>query len=282
MRSNRGQKPGMSASVPSTEPCPSCGAQAPERARFCPSCGTGLDGHAGSTVREHVPLHETPATYRQAEPHWFGVAPPQLLLGVSVVVLVFALVLFATGHWPFGLILLGVGALLLAAFIEATRRRPERAFSGRSLQARERAQSALETWRARSVAAAESKQVRYAVALIESERQGLLRDLGAAVHGGNDSAEAAIRARLEDLRKQEAQLQERYDRTLDEAGERIRKARLPVQETMMVTPPEPTPPPGEATPPQPAIVPEPYPPPDEATPPEPARVPEPSPEPAEK
>jgi hypothetical protein len=78
------------------------------------------------------------------------------------------------------------------------------------------------------------------------------------------------------------QLHEQYDRTLGEAGERIRKARLPVQETMMVTPPEPTPPPGEATPPQPAIVPEPYPPPDEATPPEPARVPEPSPEPVEK
>jgi hypothetical protein len=272
----------MSVSVPSTEPCPACGAEAPERARFCPSCGAGLDGDADSTVREHVPLHETPATYRQSEPHWFGVAPPQLLLGVSVVVLVFALVLFVTGQWPFGLILLGVGALLLAAFIEATRRRPDRAFSGRSLQARERAQSALETWRARSVAAAEAKQVRYSLALIESERQGLLRDLGAAVHGGNDGAEAVIRARLEDLRAQEVQLHEQYDRTLGEAGERIRKARLPVQETMMVTPPEPTPPPGEATPPQPAIVPEPYPPPDEATPPEPARVPEPSPEPVEK
>jgi hypothetical protein len=72
-----------------------------------------------------------------------------------------------------------------------------------------------------------------------------------------------------------------------EAGERIREARFAVQETMMVTPNEPYPPPGEATPPQPAIVPEPYPPPDEGTPPTPALVPEPgpdrpsSPEPAE-
>jgi hypothetical protein len=38
---------------------------------------------------------------------------------------------------------------------------------------------------------------------------------------------------------------------------------------------EPYPPPGEATPPQPAIVPEPYPPPDEGTPPAPAPAPEP-------
>jgi hypothetical protein len=235
----------MSASVPSTEPCPSCGAEAPERARFCPSCGAGLDGDTGSTVREHVPLRETPATYRQAEPHWFGVAPPQLLLGISVVALVFALVLFATGHWPFGLILLGVGALLLAAFIEAARRRPDHAFSGRSLQARERAQSALETWRVRSVAAAETKQVRYSLALLETERRGLLHDLGAAVHGHNDVAEATIRARLEEIGAQEAELHRHYDRTLGEAGERIRKARLPVEETMMVAPAEPTPPPDE-------------------------------------
>jgi len=48
---------------------------------------------------------------------------------------------------------------------------------------------------------------------------------------------------------------------------------------VMVLPTEPSPPPGEADPPQPAIVPEPYPPPDEATPPQPARVPEPGPDP---
>ena len=45
----------------------------------------------------------------------------------------------------------------------------------------------------------------------------------------------------------------------------------------MVLPAEPTPPPGEADPPQPATVPEPYPPPDEGDPPQPARVPEPGP-----
>ena len=49
---------------------------------------------------------------------------------------------------------------------------------------------------------------------------------------------------------------------------------------MMVLPTEPYPPPGEATPPQPATVPEPYPPPGEATPPQPARIPEPGPDPA--
>jgi hypothetical protein len=57
------------------------------------------------------------------------------------------------------------------------------------------------------------------------------------------------------------------------ADERIRRARLPVQDTVMVTPNEPSapyPPPDEGNPPQPAEVPEPYPPPDEGTPPAPA------------
>lgn len=273
MRSNRGQKPGMSASAPSTEPCPNCGAEAPERARFCPACGTDLE--AGSTVRAHVPLAETPISYRRAEPRWFGVAPPELLLGMSAVVVVLAIVLFATGHWPYGLILIGIGALLAAAFLEAARSRPQHALSVRSLQARERMQSTVETWRARSTAAAETKQIRYSLALLEAERNGLLRDLGAAVHGRNDAAEAAIRARLAEIEEQEGELHRQHDRLLGDAGERIRRARFPVQETMMVLPSEPAPPPDEATPPQPAVVPEPYPPPDEADPPEPARVPEP-------
>ena len=62
------------------------------------------------------------------------------------------------------------------------------------------------------------------------------------------------------------------------ADERIRKARLPVQDTLMVTPNEPSPPyppPDEGNPPQPAEVPEAYPPPDEGTPPAPAPDPDP-------
>jgi hypothetical protein len=73
-------------------------------------------------------------------------------------------------------------------------------------------------------------------------------------------------------------LRAELDRAVEEAGERIRRARLPVEETVMVLPTEPSPPPDEADPPEPVIVPEPYPPPDEGTPPEPARIPEPGPD----
>lgn len=264
----------MSASAPVAEPCPDCGSGLPPGARYCPACGSDLG--AGS-----VPVQETPVSYEQAEPRWFGVAPPHLLLALSALLLVLALVLFGTGHWPYALIVLGIAALLLAAFLEAAKRRPELAVIRTSTHARDRAQSAVETFRARSFAAAEVRRIRRALAHLDFDRRALLHDLGAAAHAGDAETEAAVRAHLADLDAHEGALRVELDRALNEAGERIRKARLPVQDTVMVLPSEPAPPPGEADPPQPAIVPEPSPPAREADPPQPAVVPEPYPPPDE-
>lgn len=271
----------MSASPAAAETCKSCGVRLPADARFCPACGTPVD--AGETARALLPPEETgpvPVSVQQAEPRWFGVAPPHLLLGIAVVVFIVAIVLFATGHWPYGLIVLGIGALLLAAFLEAARRRPESQVPRKSVDARERARSTWETLRARQAAGAEYRRVQSQLALLEPEREAALRGLGSAVHAHDSSAEAAARARLAALDTREAELRADLDRAQAEAGERIRHAQLPVQETVMVLPSEPAPPPDEGTPPQPATVPEPYPPPDEGTPPQPAPVPEPGPDPA--
>ena len=233
---------------------------------------------SGGTMQAEVPPDETgpvPVSVQRAEAHWFGVTPPAMLVGLAAVALVLAVVLFATGHWPYGLILLGVGALLIAAFLEAARRRPASQLSRASVDARERARSSLETLRVRQAAAAEVRRIRMALAQIEPERRQALHDLGAAVHRDDSAAEAAARDRLTELDGREEELGTALDRALEEAGERIRKARLPVQETMMVLPSEPYPPPDEATPPQPAVVPEAYPPPDEADLPQPAPGPEP-------
>ncbi len=271
----------MSASAPVADSCPNCGVALHADARFCHACGVQVA--AGATVRAELPPNETgpvPVAFRRQEPHWFGVAPPHLLLGVAAAALVAAVILFATGRWPFGLIMFGVGTLLVAAFLEAARRRPQSGVARASLDARERARSGLETLRVRSIAAAEARRIQSALLLIESERRSALHDLGAAAHAQDPAGEAAARGRLGELDARESALRSELERALEDAGERIRKARLPVQETVMVLPTEPSPPPGEADPPQPAIVPEPYPPPDEATPPEPARVPEPGPAPS--
>jgi hypothetical protein len=264
----------MSASARAAEPCSNCGADLPRDASFCPSCGTPAD--AGATSRLDVPPDETgpvPVSFDRVEPHWFGVTPPHLLLGVALGVFALAVVLFIGGHWPYGLIVLGVGALLLAAFLELARRRPNLPVTRASSDVRERAGSWWETWRARAAAGAETRRIHSGLALIDSERRTALLELGRAAHEGDGTAETGVRARLAELDAHEAGLRRQLDERLEQAGQRIYKARLSVQQTMMVTPNEPSqpyPPPGEATPPQPAIVPEPYPPPDEGTPPTPA------------
>jgi len=262
-----GHKTGMGAS-PAPERCPQCNAEAPALARFCPACGALL-------AEEHEP---GAVSMQVSEPRWFGVTPPQLLLGVAGAVLVLAIVLFALGHWPYGLILLGLAALLLAAFIEAARRRPDVHPAARAgIVVRERTHSVLEELRARSAVTAEARRIQSALLLVEDERRRALSELGAAAHARDSTAEAAARAALTELDEREAALTAQLEERLWAAGERIRKAKLPVQDTMMVLPTEPAPPPDEADPPQPAVVPEPYPPPDEADPPQPAVVPEPSP-----
>lgn len=220
-----------------------------------------------------------PVSMQHVEPRWFGVTPPNLLLGVAATAVAAAAILFVTGHWPYGLILLGVASLLFAGYLEAARRGPESPIARASVDARERARSSWETVRARQAAAAELRRIQSGLASIEPERRAALHDLGAAAYRHDAEAETEARERLERLDAREAELRAELDRTHEDAGERIRRARLPVQETIMVVPSEPAPPPDEGTPPQPAIVPEPYPPPDEGDPPEPARVPEPSPDP---
>jgi hypothetical protein len=274
----------MSVSARAADTCASCRATLPAGARICPECGATVDDLAGATLRVEVPPEETgpvPVSFSQAEPRWFGVPPPALLLTVAAACAVAAVALFATGGWPYGLILLGVAALLLAAFLELARRRPGQPAGGAPADVRGRAESAWETWRARASVAAESRRIRYALLAVESERRAALLELGAAAHGGDAAREQDARARLAALDGREAELQRRLQEQVELTAERIRRARLPVQETVMVTPPGPSapyPPPDEGNPPQPPLVPEPYPPPDEGNPPQPAPAPEPRPD----
>ncbi|MGH2935484.1 MAG: hypothetical protein ACRDL2_13360 [Gaiellaceae bacterium] len=235
---------------------------------------------ADDTRGIRLPPEETgrvPVSIAHAEAHWFGVPPPIALLGLAAGSFAAAVALFAAGSWPYGLILLGLTALLAAAFAEVARRRPYSALTRASAQAavltRERGRATLEMLMARSSAVAEQQRVRSARSVIEAERRATTLRLGEAVQREDDVAVQSARERLAELGRVEEELGKRLQVRLAETDDRLRRARLPVQRTMIVSPV------GEATPPQPARIPEPYPPPDEGTPPTPAIVPEPSPDP---
>lgn len=217
-----------------------------------------------------------PVAHQRVERHWLGVPTRFVLLCLGCAALGAAIGLFATGNWAWALVVLFLAVLVFAGLGEAVRRgtrlwpehSEELAADGRS-----RAATAVEVCRATFDSTLARWRTRSRLDAIELERQPAFQELGEAVWQGDTVAERGARKRLDELEHERQRLEAELAEQSAGAKERIRRARLPVQETVMVTPNEPSPPyppPGEGDPPQPAQVPEPYPPPDEGTPPTPA------------
>src|SRR5205814_5303508 len=88
-------------------------------------CGERTD--AEDTRAMEVPPDETgpvPVSVSRTEARFYGVTPALGALVLAGASLALAVIFFVTGHWPIGLILLGVTVLLVLAFLETARRRP--------------------------------------------------------------------------------------------------------------------------------------------------------------
>jgi hypothetical protein len=262
--------------------CSNCGTELLKTSRYCPQCGH--PALAGATKVMEVPPDETgrvPVEYGQVEPRYYGVTPTTLVLVLAGAALTFAVVLFALGHWPFGLIALGVSVLLVLVFLEAARRKPDGAIARSTADV-------LDGFRARAGVAAGSLATRGRAAhrLLalrrELQRMGMLRarllfELGDAVYRGDDQGTERARGQLIELDELAALREAEMEEVVAQAQERLERRRLEVQPTEMVELPEQPGQPGEPSPGVPAVIPEPYPPPDEGNPPEPAIMPEPGP-----
>lgn len=258
----------MSASPLPESLCPSCSEPLPSSARFCPACGAPADGT--------LPLESArgPVTRERVEPRWLGLPAGFLLLCLGFAALGAAVGLFATGNWAWGVVAIFAAVAFFAALAEVSRggRWTERS-SRLAADRRAQAATTAEVWRTRLDASLTRWRTRSELERLEDERRPALQALGVAVWEGDAAAEEQARARLQELEAERERIERELESRLAETEERIRLARLPVQDTVMVAPNEPSvpyPPPGEADPPQPAEVPEPYPPPDEGTPPTPA------------
>ncbi len=207
---------------------------------------------ADDTVRIRLPPTETgpvPVSIVRTDARWFGVPPPLVLLVLVAAALVAGIGLLAAGRWPYGLILLGVAALLGAVFLEVARRRPDsrlaRASAGAAIGAQAYARATVESLVARSRAVADTQRARSAQAVVRAERRAALLRLGEAVYRDDDAAVDDARETLAALDRAEEELAERLRSRIAERDARVRSARLSVQQTVLV------PPGGEATPPVP-------------------------------
>jgi len=233
-----------------------------------------------------VPPEETgpvPVTVTRVEPRFYGVTPSLLTLVLAGAAVTIAILLFVGGHWPYGLILLGIAVLLVLAFLETARRKPAGTVSHSTAQA-------LDTFRSRSRVVAESLATRrratrqvYAIrqelGQMTVRRDRLLFELGEALYRGDEQATEEARSRLEELDRRVAEREAEMQQVVESAEHVLARRRLEVQQTEVAEAPEEpsTPAPGEGNPPEPARIPEPYPPPDEGSPPQPAVIPEPGP-----
>jgi zinc-ribbon domain len=260
----------MSASPIEDSACRNCGEELAPGARFCSSCGTSVSD---------LPIVETvpgPVVHENVERRWLGLPARFVLLCLGFAAFGASIGLFATGSVAWGIVMLLLAIVLLAALGEATRRSADAWMQHSSRLAadgRAQAATAAEVWRTRLDASLSRWRTRSRLDAISVERGPALQSLGDAVWRGDRAAENEARQRLVELEQEGKRIEDELAKRLAGADERIRRARLPVQETLMVTPNEPTPqypPPDEGNPPEPAQVPEPYPPPDEGTPPVPA------------
>jgi hypothetical protein len=259
----------MSASPIPDSACRNCGEELSPGARFCSSCGAAVD--------ELPPLETVPGPVvrESVERRWLGLPARFVLLCLGFAAFGAAVGLFATGSWAWGIVLLLIAIIVLAALGEATRRNAgvwAQHSSRLAADGRAHAASAAEVWRTRLDTMLSRWRTQSRLDAIRVERGPALQALGDAVWRGDKPAQKQARQRLVDLEQEGKRIEDELAERLAGADERIRRAHLPVQETIMVTPEEPNPqypPPDEGNPPQPAEVPEAYPPPDEGTPPTP-------------
>jgi hypothetical protein len=219
--------------------CSSCGAHLPEGARFCPTCGTAVE--SGSTQRAEVPPHETtpaPLTVSRVTPRWFGVAPASLLLVLAVVALVFGVTLLVVGAFVAGLIVLGLALLLLAAFLEVARRKPDAVVARRAVGAadslRARAGFAAQALRTRSGARRAIVRRRALALQLQGERDQLLRALGEAAYRGED--QSALRDRVAAVEARQAALAAEAQEIAARAEQEVERASRAVQPTEIRAP----------------------------------------------
>jgi hypothetical protein len=176
----------------------------------------------------------------RVEPRFFGVPPPEIVLGLAVLALALAGVLLAAEHWVIGPLVLVLGLALLPVFASLAQRFPDAPVVRRSVAGlgtvRSRAGIVTEIGAAHVRSRLRIMSLRASIQRLEAERTIRLRELGEAAYARDRAGVERGRARVADI---DTQLEAKRDEITSagaEAEERVRQARLEGRPTQIVEP----------------------------------------------
>ena len=195
------------------------------------------------TQAQPLPPHETtasPVEVSVAMPRYFGITPPTLLFGIATATLAIAITLAILAHWIAALLLAALVLVELALFLGLARRKPDTAVAKASVRAidraRDRAAHVVRATTVRTEAARRLTRLRHELLELDTRRDRELRELGAAVHGGDEEAAERVKRELDAI-DSERDAREDEMRAIDEATrEHLERGRMHVQATVVKPP----------------------------------------------
>jgi len=150
---------------------------------------------------EVPPATETPATWDETRPRYFGVTPHGLAAVIAAFAFGAGVVLLASGYVLAGVLLFVAAALLAAIFAEQARRRRDSAFDRIAAAAVDHTRALADftgsSVRAWTGAGRELARLRLEANRRAKERNQLQYALGGAVHAGDEAETARLREQMQ-------------------------------------------------------------------------------------
>jgi hypothetical protein len=176
----------------------------------------------------------------RVEPRFFGVPPPEIVLGLAVLALALAGVLLAAEHWVIGPVVLALGLALLPVFVSLAQRFPDAPVVRRSAAGlgavRSRAGIVTDIGAAHVRSRMRIMSLRASIQRLEAERNVRLRELGEASFKRDRAGVERGRARVAEIDTQLGQRRGEIASVGAEAEERMQRVRLEGRPTQIVEP----------------------------------------------
>ena len=210
--------------------CSHCGGSLPANATFCPSCGRRIDAPV-------VSERDAPIDVQHAEPRYFGLGTPVVVLSAAVLLLLLGVVLGLTGHVLVGVIAIVVALCLVPAFLAGARRWPDSSIAQLGISTADRVRGeagvAVESVSAWTRAGRDVARLRKEQFQLRRQRDAKIRELGVSFYsedGRADELKAAAKALDDQMASNERELQ----RAVASARRQTRKGRATVMATEVI------------------------------------------------